>query len=118
MQAVTTKWTHVVSDGSNILFYSSINGAAAIGKLVPNLVSGTATYFQTTKTYPAGSFGTWTHIVPAGKRFFFYNKSTGAGAVGQIQNDLFTTTARYPNHTFSVGWTHIVAASFDTPPLR
>ena len=114
----STSWTHVVSDGSNILFYNSVNGRASLGNLVPNVISGTATTYQTYKSYPAGSFGTWTHIVPAGHRFFFYNSYTGAGALGQIVNNLFTTTAIYPPNTFSVGWSHIVAASFDTPPLH
>lgn len=113
-----TNWTHVVSAGSSILFYNSADGSGAIGKLVPNIVSG-ATAFQTDTTYPAGSFTRgWTHVVPAGKsnKVLFYNGSTGEGAVGEISDSRFKTTKTYSKNAFARGWTHVVATSFDTPP--
>jgi hypothetical protein len=43
-------WTNIVNVGDSILFYDASDGSAAIG------------FNPTANEFPAGSFGTWTHL--------------------------------------------------------
>jgi hypothetical protein len=53
----------------------------------------------------------WSHIVSLDKgELLFYNRLSGAGAVGSLTAAGFTTTRVYPAGAFSIGWDNIARA--------
>ncbi|SDM65883.1 hypothetical protein SAMN04487981_102159, partial [Streptomyces sp. cf386] len=63
--------------------------------------------FVNLKDFPAGQFGDWTHIVPARRRLFFYNKNTRAAASGELNSSGdFVHLKDFPAGQFG-DWTHI-----------
>lgn len=109
-------WTHVAATASRILFYNYATGAGAIGRLTPSS-PGSASDFVTDMSYDPGQFAPhWTHVVSAGADLvFFYNATTGEGAIGQINGSRLTTTRVYPRGSFARGFTHVVCSQ-DAPP--
>ena len=43
--------------------------------------------FTTVQSWPAGTFGLWTHIVWHDGSLFFYDANTGNGAIGRLEGD-------------------------------
>lgn len=109
-----TGWSHIVWDGaSNILFYNSGNGAAAVA--VNTLAPGTLTdvnNLTTTKVFPAGSFSHWSHLTMIGNEIFFYNNLNGSAAIGKMTPSSgannFVTDQGYPANYFGPQWTHVL----------
>jgi|GEM_PF-6448819 len=109
-------WSHVVNDGGHsTLFYNAATGAGAIAEWydstpTPNEFSGTDD-IRTVKSYKAGSFAPgWSRIEPmADRKILFYNRQTGAGAVGELSGSGFTTLHSYAAGSFTTGWTHIAS---------
>jgi hypothetical protein len=73
--------------------------------------------FQTTDTFPAGSFAlSWTDIRDTGEYLLFYRASTGEGAIvtGFFSPAMpMQTVKSFPADSFSRGWTHIIRSSAD-----
>jgi hypothetical protein len=114
-------WTHIVPirRGPDLaLFYNAKTGAGAItqwhykpGSSVPSI--------RTIKSYPEGLFsaGTpypnpsiptrelWSTVTSFdGDKILFYNRLTGAGAIGQVKNEGFVLLEKL---SFRGGWSHI-----------
>jgi N,N-dimethylformamidase beta subunit-like protein len=99
-------WTHIAnsplkSGQDALLFYNASTRSGAIGVLG-------ADGFKTIRTYAAGAFSEWTHVIGLDSGFLFIHAGTGAGALGEINGVDFVTTKSYPAGEFSQGWTHIV----------
>jgi hypothetical protein len=117
---------------SYIFFYSSNNGAGAIGiaeqsKQFRSPIGD----FSTLLTYPAGSFSTdWTDVVSYFDALIFYNSHTGQLAVVRFDSNFNPRTVKSysaaasgtapttrlgrilttnPRSAFNAGWTHLVA---------
>jgi hypothetical protein len=95
-------WTHVtyLPLQGRLLFYNQETQNAVTAFIGANALAGE-------KTYDAGSFGSWTHIVGVlgggHGSAFFYNSAVGSAAVG-----FDPTTREWNSGTFSRGWTHVV----------
>ncbi|MFZ0329290.1 MAG: N,N-dimethylformamidase beta subunit family domain-containing protein, partial [Nitrososphaeraceae archaeon] len=88
-------WTSIASTWyRNILFYDSVYGHAEWGIL------GEDGSFESQPPFTDFSKG-WDQIVPAGNHYlFFYNETTGAGALGELDNGFKTVW----ENGFSTGW--------------
>ena len=95
------EWTHIVADGTTMLFYNRLDGSAAIATVTP-------TGLTTNTSFQPGSFGTWTHVVIHGSTILFYNRDHGASAIGTLTPTGFKTNTSYKSGSFD-HWTHIVA---------
>jgi hypothetical protein len=104
--AFSKGWTHIAnspleSGQDALLFYNASTRSSAIGVLG-------ADGFKTIRTYAAGAFSEWTHVIGLDSGFLFIHSGTGAAALGEINGADFVTTKSYPAGSFSQGWTHIV----------
>lgn len=110
----TAGWSHIIWDGGpNMLFYNSANGAAAVAvdAAAPGN-SNDVNNLTTTKVFPAGSFGHWSHLTMIGNEIFFYNNANGSAAIGRMTPSSgannFVTDQGYPANYFGPQWTHVV----------
>jgi M6 family metalloprotease-like protein len=95
-------WTHVVGGATDVLFYNSRDGNAAIGQV------DAAGNFTTTRNLGVGYFvPSWTHIVFHKGYYLFYNSGTGAAVIGNFQSEGFRPYNSVLS--FSTGWTNIVS---------
>jgi hypothetical protein len=104
--AFSKGWTHLANSpldtgGDALLFYNANLGSGAIGVL-------DADGFRTVRTYAAGAFSEWTHVIGLESGFLFIHSKTGAGAIAELNGLDLITTKSYPAGSFSAGWTHIV----------
>ena len=116
--AFSADWTHLAGvGGGRTLFYNYHTGHGATGATEAD---GT---FTTLAAFPDPGAGNpafaadWSLVVPlAGGLVLFYNRQTGDGAVGQVDEaGGFVTLQVFPdpasgNPAFAKGWTHAVAA--------
>lgn len=98
--------TFAYCDGENFLFYNATTRGGAVGRLTGN-------EFTTTKIFPDGAFGKWTHITCTDSMhsLLFYNRETGAGADGFLDRGDFKTKETFRNGIFGK-WTHILDGNF------
>lgn len=115
-------WTHIAPIRARpdlALFYNAKTGAGAItqwhykpGSSVPSI--------RTIKSYPEGlfkagtpypkpsiptHFGLWSTVTSFdGNKILFYNRLTGAGAIGQVKNEDFALLDKL---SFRTGWSHV-----------
>jgi hypothetical protein len=78
----------------------------------------------TVRSFPAGSFSAWTHIVSSGLNLFFYNQDTGAGSLQRVNRKTPTTVKElvvggevemnmvrdFPKGSLGT-WTHLTSAA-------
>ncbi|HEX4948501.1 MAG TPA: M4 family metallopeptidase [Blastocatellia bacterium] len=108
----------VIVQGANVLLYDNETGAYISGA-----VGSDGKFFYNSVTSCGATLGAgYRKIVAAGNKLFFYNPSTGAGAVGYISRSSGPLSP-YPYYcegqlriqktytTFATGWTHLVDTS-------
>lgn len=100
------QWTHIVGDATDLFYYNTYTGAAALGYL------SAEDQHHTTASYPAGYFGPgWTHIVRHKGYLFFYSARDGRAAIGQMTAQGFKSFASYAPYSFGLNWTRIVSTT-------
>src|SRR5262249_27359585 len=72
--------------------------------------------FKLIKSYSAGSFGNWTHIVnvvaPSSSYLLYYNSANGAASIGTVDaSGTHHSVREFAPGTFTTGWTHVVSYS-------
>lgn len=88
---------------SVVFFYDHDHRAGALADLATNKLT-------TLKSYGAGSFGSWTHVIARESTLLFYGRDTGAAAIGVVTGSTFRTTKTFAAGSFGT-WTHIVNTS-------
>jgi hypothetical protein len=95
-------WTHVVGGSSNVLFYNTTTGEAALSQ-VDSVGNLTTSFYRGRGSFAAG----WTSIVFHKGYYLFYNSASGQAAVGSFSNTDFRT---YNGSIFlGSGWTNILS---------
>jgi hypothetical protein len=74
-------WTNIAGGSTDLLFYNSNTGAAALSQV------DSAGRMSTSHYYKGGTFGYWTNVVLHKGYYLFYRSDTGEAAVGDFESD-------------------------------